>query len=696
MMVDRIGQQLGNYHIVRLIGVGGFADVYLGEHVYLSTLAAIKVLHLRLATADREVFLQEARTVAGLLHPHIVRILDYGIEDKTPFLVMDYAPNGTLRQRYPKGTILPLTLVVSYVKQIASALQFAHDKKLIHRDVKPENLLLGANNDVLLSDFGTASFIQSTHIQGSGELIGTVAYMAPEQVEGKARFASDQYSLGIIVYEWLGGERPYQGSFIEIASQHVLASPPSLRQKNHLIKPEVEEVVMMALAKDPHKRFKRVAAFANALEQASGVGIPFLPTSSIAASLEGTPLAAISSVNESLVKESVDIIVSIPSASDRATPTPPSVPLVAEGSANLLKANGGSSAPPSASSATGGVSTPEPSLSQQQLQPKHRLSRRTVIGGLIGITGLVAVGGVAIAWEISQMPIVTYQGHSGPVYKVAWAKDGRLLVSGGLDHTAQVWEAATGRQLLTYRGHMLSVNALMWSPINGSQIVSASSDKSVQIWNATTGELILIYTGHTANLRTAAWSPDEQWIASGGDEKTVQVWEATTGKKLLTYTGHSELVWSAAWSPNGHYIVSASGDATAQVWEALTGKPILTYTGHIKPVKMAAWSPDGTLIASGGDDSTVQIWAVSSGKRIYTYRGHTGNVNSLSWSPDGTRIVSGSDDTTLQVWEVSTGQLIHTYDDRSGAIVQSAPWSPTGRYIASARSSSIVQVWNAP
>jgi WD40 repeat protein len=679
-MADRIEQQLGNYRLVRLIGVGSFAEVYIGEHVYLSTLAAIKVLHLRLASANQEVFLRESRTVASLSHPHIVRILDYGVNEKTPFLVMDYAPNGTLRQRYPSGTILPLTLIVSYVKQIASALQFAHDKKLIHRDIKPENLLLGSNNEVLLSDFGTASFVQSTHLQNAGELIGTIAYMAPEQFSGEAYFTSDQYALGIITYEWLTGERPFGGSPIEIASQHLFASPPPLCQKNLSIKPEVEEVVMMALAKDPHERFKRTIAFANALEQASGVGVDLLPALNIADSLRGASLtfAPPAIKSEGIILSTLStldgVMLTSPSlASDRIIPTPLT-----------------------ASAADEAVNKPETALSQQQFQSKPRLSRRTVIGGLIGITGLVAVGGVAIAWEIFQMPVVTYRGHSGPVYTAAWSPDGRLIVSGGADHTAQVWEAATGNHLLTYKGHTFSVNSLMWSPINAWQIVSASADKTVAIWKASTGERIRTYTGHTDNVRTVAWSPNEQWICSGGDDKTVQVWEAATGKRFLTYKGHSELVWSAAWSPNGNYIVSTGVDATVQVWEAFTGKQLLIYTGHLKPVTIAAWSPDGRLIASGSEDTTVQVWEISTGKRIYTYRGHISTVNSLSWSPDGTRIASGSGDATVQVWEVANSQLIHTYDDHSDAIAQTALWSPTGRNIVSARSSGIVQVWNAP
>src|SRR5881227_4093617 len=124
-MVDRSGQRLGNYHLIHLLGKGGFAEVYLGEHIYLKTAAAIKVLHTQVIGEDMEGFLKEARTIAHLIHPHIVRVTDFGVDGETPFLVMDYAPNGTLRQRHPRGTVLPLISIVPYVKQ-AAGLQYAH------------------------------------------------------------------------------------------------------------------------------------------------------------------------------------------------------------------------------------------------------------------------------------------------------------------------------------------------------------------------------------------------------------------------------------------------------------------------------------------------------------------------------------------------------------------------------------------
>jgi len=266
---DRVGQRFGNYRLSRFLGQGGFAEVYLGEHIYLDTQTAIKVLYTQLVGQDVEQFRQEARTIAHLEHPHIVRLLDFGVEGTSPYLIMSYAPNGTMREQYPKGTRLPLQQVVFYVKQISEALQYAHDRKIIHRDVKPENMLFGPDDQVVLSDFGIALVSQSSRYQQPNDMAGTIAYMAPEQIEAHPRPASDQYSLGIVVYEWLCGERPFHGSFTEIAVKHQLVTPPSLREKVDGLSIDVEQVVMTALAKDPKSRFGSIRAFATALEQAS-------------------------------------------------------------------------------------------------------------------------------------------------------------------------------------------------------------------------------------------------------------------------------------------------------------------------------------------------------------------------------------------------------------------------------------------
>lgn len=268
-MADRVGQQFGNYRLISLLGRGGFAEVYLGQHLRLNMQAAIKVLHTQLTDEDAQDFHREAETIASLIHPNIVRILDFDVKEGVPFLVMDYAPNGSLRQRLPKGVPLSLSAILSYVEQVTSALQFAHQQKLIHRDIKPENMLLGRNNEVLLSDFGIAMMTQSSRYQPTQEAAGTINYMPPEQIQGKPRLASDQYALGIVVYEWLCGTRPFHGSFTEIATQHIFTPPPPLREKVPTLPPAVEEVVITALTKDPQKRFASIGAFATALKQAS-------------------------------------------------------------------------------------------------------------------------------------------------------------------------------------------------------------------------------------------------------------------------------------------------------------------------------------------------------------------------------------------------------------------------------------------
>src|SRR6266705_2690505 len=271
-MANRVGQQLDNYRLTRLLGAGGFGKVYLAEHLYRTTQVAIKILP-QLAQDDLHSFLIEARTFR-LKHPNIVQVLDFGVEGRTPFIVMEYAPNGTLRQRHPKGTRVLLTTIVSYIKQVASALQYAHDERLVHRDVKPENMLFGVQNQVLLSDFGIATIAHGTASQSVEAMAGTIPYMAPEQIQGHPRSASDQYSLGVVVYQWLCGDYPFHGTLTDVAMQHLTMPPPSLREKVPAISPDVEQVVTTALAKDPKQRFGSVLAFATALEQASQVKRP--------------------------------------------------------------------------------------------------------------------------------------------------------------------------------------------------------------------------------------------------------------------------------------------------------------------------------------------------------------------------------------------------------------------------------------
>ncbi len=283
-MIEQVEQRLGSYRLVQLLGKGSFADVYLGEHLYLNTPVAVKVLRSRLDSHTLEDFLTEARHISHLVHPHIIRVFDFGLESDAPFLVMDYAPHGNLRQKHHAGIPLLLPTVVTYVMALASALQYTHDQHLIHRDLKPENVLLGPKHELLLSDFGLALFTYDQEVLQVKERFGTLPYMAPELIQGQPVPASDQYALAVMVYEWLCGHLPFEGLTVRLSHQHLYTDPPSLCDEHPEIPRAVEQVILKGLSKEPAQRFVNVMSFARALEEASQAvsspqALPSLPAS---------------------------------------------------------------------------------------------------------------------------------------------------------------------------------------------------------------------------------------------------------------------------------------------------------------------------------------------------------------------------------------------------------------------------------
>jgi eukaryotic-like serine/threonine-protein kinase len=729
-MADRVGQQLGNYRLVRLLGQGGFAEVYLGEHVYIGTQAAIKVLATQLEGQDIEQFRVEATTLAHLEHPHIVRVLDFGVEGTTPFLVMDYAPGGTLRTRHPKGSRLELPLVISYVRQVASALQSAHEQKLIHRDVKPENMLLGRQQEVLLSDFGIALVAQTSRQQLTLPATGTVAYMAPEQIQGKPRPQSDQYSLGIIVYEWLSGTLPFTGSAFELFGQHLHVPPTPLREKVPDIPSAVEQVVMLTLAKDPKERFATVQAFAHALEQASQMetaemlpaGRSPQPTATLTALSETQqPTQLATALSQSSIPTELATLAEQASVAPRfiAGAQPPSDQPT---EANTTEPAGNFPTLAIGTTVAGRYEiTQVISESEQehvyQVYPLEGYQRcwncgseQTAPGDffcmscrtdlLLNASYLMheypatanleadanVLQGTIVNTFIDQgrtyvieQPLVvstaspsrpvtaslplgttlyTYRGHSDSVLAVGWSPDGTRIASASSDNTVQVWDAATGKSLLTYKLEIMGsgAGAVAWSP-DGTRIALASLQAVV--WDAATGKPLLKYFGHGLKIRSwvnaVAWSPDGTFIVSAGNDNNVDVWDAATGKDLfsMSFKGVGRPT-AVAWSPDSTRIASGNfrmmKKAVVGVWESKTGANQLIYNDHEgSSVDAVAWSPNGIRIASASE-KTVQIWQVATTSTLLTYRGHTKTVNTVAWSSDGTRIASGSADMTVRVW----------------------------------------------
>ncbi len=407
-MADRVGQRLGNYHLIRLLGRGGFAEVYLGEHRHLATQAAIKVLFAYLGSqSDVENFRREAQTIARLIHPHIVRVLDFDVEQGEPFLVMEYAPHGSLRTHHPRGVPLPLPLILSYVQQVANALQYAHERKLIHRDVKPDNMLLREDGSVVLSDFGIVTIAHSTSSRSIEAMAGTAAYMAPEQMQGEPRPASDQYALAVTIYEWITGRPPFQGTALEVAMQHAMKPPPSLVEQVPTLPQAVEQVVMTALAKDPKERFGNVRAFAIALEQASQsypemIVLPSQSPLSIAAPAlshevitpPGQPLMEIATPPGQPSLPSAQVTPSAQSLQSVGRDTPPnqsSQPMEAVPPRELPSRDAVTPVRPPLSSFA-------PERSGDKIQPRtQRISRPMLLLSLAVLVAVVVAGG-GIAW----------------------------------------------------------------------------------------------------------------------------------------------------------------------------------------------------------------------------------------------------------------------------------------------------------
>jgi WD40 repeat protein/serine/threonine protein kinase len=283
--------------------------------------------------------------------------------------------------------------------------------------------------------------------------------------------------------------------------------------------------------------------------------------------------------------------------------------------------------------------------------------------------------------------------HDGRVNSAVFSPDGKWVVTASEDSTARLWEVHTGKLLTIFQGHSSAVTGAVFSP-DGKLVLSASRDATARLWEAATGKAVGEPLQHDGMVYNAEFSPDGKWMVTACSDGTARLWETATGKPVGQPLQHDRDVWHADFSPDGKWVVTASGDRTARVWEAETGKPVGQPLRHEGNVTRAAFSPDGMRVVTASADGTARVWEAATGKPVGQPLRHEGAVASAAFSPDGIWVVTASDDHTARVWEAATGKPVGQPLRNQGA-VSSAAFSPDGLWMVTASDDHTARVWEA-
>lgn len=284
-------------------------------------------------------------------------------------------------------------------------------------------------------------------------------------------------------------------------------------------------------------------------------------------------------------------------------------------------------------------------------------------------------------------------GHSDEVWTAAFAPDGKSVVTASPDHTARIWNAATGALKSTLRGDD-AIPAAWFSP-SGALVVTTSLGQTPRIWDAETGTLRHELRGHTMAARTAAFSRDGKWLVTGSDDRTARIWNLATGLTRLVLRGHEAPVWWVAFSPDGTLVATGSADGTARIWDARTGREIHTLRDRDQlGVRMTVFSPDGKHLVTASLDETPRLWDVATGKLLRVLRGHHGEIQSVAFSPDGRWIATASDDDTAGLWDAATGALAVPLLRGSDGPVYAATFAHDGTRVVTASADGTARIWD--
>jgi len=626
-MVWNPGKSLfgGRYIIESQLGEGGIGITYLAinQRNQLRVIKTLKeeilnhpawILHRNKLRQD---FRDEAVRLAVCHHPHIVQIETIFDDGNLPCMVMEYIEGEDLGQYLRRMGVLPEAEALLYIRQIGDALTLIHSKGLLHRDLKPRNIMVRIDkSEAVLIDFGIAREFIPNMIQRH-TVYRTPGFAPPEQYESEAPRGEyiDIYALAATLYNLLTAVIPTSA---DDRHHNINLEPP--QYFNPKISNRVNQAIMCGMDLDSTYRPQSVREWLDLLDRDPGDDVTVISSTLVVTPILKLPPPVV------LHRQNWQCVQTLKGHSSmvHAIAISPDGQFIASGSNDKT-------------------------IKLWQLGT----------GKLVRQLGRWSSGHSNMVHSIafsSISPNFSYQWESGKSAKVADLNWG-ILASGSWDNTIKLWDINTGKEIRTLIGHTNWVNCVAFSS-DGKFLASGSADCTTKLWDVNTGKEIQTLIGHSDSVSSVAYSPrvpatnsnDRQLVASSSNDYTIKLWQVHTGRNICTFTGHSFFVNCIAFSQDGEIIASGSGDNTIKLWDVNTGREIRTLVGHSDSVWSVAFSQNGQLLASGSWDNTIKLWHVHSGREISTLTGHSNYVRCVAFSPDGQSLVSGGDDDTIKIW----------------------------------------------
>ena len=691
------GRTIGQYELRQLYGEGGMGAVYLAYQHNLERDVAFKVMSLAIKDDPQYVqrFTQEAKLSASLEHPHIVPVFDYGTTDEVSYVAMRLLTGGSLSDRLRDLTGNPVTLeeMADLLKKIGSALDYAHSKGVIHRDIKASNIMFDQHQTPYLVDFGVAKLAQEVKsLTVSGSLIGTPTHMAPEQWQSAPLTgAVDQYALGVLVYELLTGDLPFHSdTAYGLMLKHLNEAPPQLSTGQFAFDVDIAHrlmaVLTKVLAKDPNDRYDSVSAFAAAFDNAVAgrTSDAVQPTPHVVNYPK--PLDARTTAGYPGMAPSQG------AAADPHVnkPTTHVSPEEVSGALDIKEGN-----PTSAINVDGNQTTNFTDLMKRQVAELPSGRAR----GLIAVVlSAIAIGGVAFYYRPalptdsdSSAAINSISGNdSGAAPPAPNQPDGVALPTPTSSVRADDHLYALANTMLPW------VSDIHFSP-DGSTVAAASTDGSIQLWDWETvrntneddppvPSTVLFESFEAGPVLSMTYNPAGTLIAAGYGDGLVRTWlyERNMTFASICHSGDTAdcggaLVYDLAYHPAMDAVIATAGsDGYVRLWRQEGSRPpemvqeLLHTEGS--PVLAMAFTEDGSLLATGGQDGTVVVWDAATWERLDTLEGHAAAVWDVAFSPDGGRLISGSEDQTVRLWNslitsTSFGASVQTFTGHTDAVL---------------------------